>query len=296
MNGLILLLKNLCYLSKFSLKTKFIRTGYFQYDYGELVENILYYMPDSAVIRPKILDKTQTTDLLVNSNLSLARFGDGELSIIAGNSIPYQKYDRELALKLSEILKNTNKNLLVGINHWYFYCKYNPALDEVTKHFEFESMPYFRKELLKHIDLNKEYCDAGINGIQKSFEGDYDKFKTIWNNREIIVVACKEAIEKTKYNIYDNAKQIDYIFVPNKNSYSEYNQTIEKIKNYNKNTLVILMCGPLSKVLASDLSNIGYRALDLGHLMKAYDYYRKGIKITSETVEEFYKPDEKADI
>ncbi len=293
MNGFIQFFKNLCYLSKFSLKEKLIRNPIYKFSYEDIVENILYYIPDTQVIRPNILDRKDTIHLLVNSNLSLARFGDGELSLAAGHSIPHQAYNKKLADKIIDILKNKQKNLLVGINHWYFYCEYDPKKNNFSKQFELEMMPFFRKEVLKYINLDTIYCNAGITGFGTLSEAEYNEYKKIWNNKDILIVTCQEMLLQTKYNIYDNAKHIDYIFVPNKDSYSEYKPTLDKIKTYDKNTLIILMAGPLSKVLASDLANIGYRALDLGHLMKSYDYYRKGIDITSETVKEFFKPDEK---
>lgn len=39
------------------------------------------------------------------------------------------------------------------------------------------------------------------------------------------------------------------------------------------------MCGPTANVLASDLTKVGFRALDLGHLAKSYDWYKKGIDV-----------------
>ena len=51
------------------------------------------------------------------------------------------------------------------------------------------------------------------------------------------------------------------------------------------------MAGPTAKTLVYDLTFIGYRALDLGHLMKAYDFYKKNIPLTSRNVLNFYMPD-----
>lgn len=291
MNRFIQFCENLYYLSRFSVRNKLIKNPTIKFSYEDLIENILYYIPESNVIRPKILDKKSTIDLLVNSNLSLARFGDGELSLVRGFSIPYQDYDKELANKIINILENKQENLLVGINHWYFYCQYDPQKNDFSKRFEMEAVPIFRKELLKHINLNTTYCSADINGLGELTEVDYNKLKQIWNDKKVLIITCKEALKRIEYNIYDNAKQVDYILVPNKNSYSKYNQTLNSIKDYNKDTMIILMCGPLSKILASDLSNIGYRALDLGHLMKSYDYHRKNIKISPDITEEFYQPD-----
>lgn len=51
------------------------------------------------------------------------------------------------------------------------------------------------------------------------------------------------------------------------------------------------MAGPTAKALVYDLTLVGYRALDLGHLMKAYDFYKKNIQLTASNIVKFYLPD-----
>ena len=56
-----------------------------------------------------ILDTNSSIDLLLDTNVSLARYGDGELNIMMGGDIHFQKYHPELAYRLKKLLKN-NKN------------------------------------------------------------------------------------------------------------------------------------------------------------------------------------------
>ena len=51
------------------------------------------------------------------------------------------------------------------------------------------------------------------------------------------------------------------------------------------------MAGPTAKVLVYDLTVAGYRALDLGHLMKAYDFFKRNIELNSNNILKFYMPD-----
>lgn len=46
-------------------------------------------------------------------NSSVARFGDGEMDIITGHSIPYQDYDENLANELKEIISSESNESLV---------------------------------------------------------------------------------------------------------------------------------------------------------------------------------------
>lgn len=51
------------------------------------------------------------------------------------------------------------------------------------------------------------------------------------------------------------------------------------------------MLGHTAKVLDDDLSKDGYRALDLGHLMKDYDWYKKGMNRDFEGINNYISMD-----
>lgn len=271
------------------------KNGLLDFTVEDLFENILYYVPNSSVARPDILDENQTVDLLCKTKKSICRFGDGEISIINGHDIPFQKYDEKLAQRMRDILKNNNDNLMVGINYWYFYPVYNMQGDEISRRFAFYSMPRFRKKLIPLISFSKTYCDAGFTGIrgEKNSKNNafFKKIRTLWNNQPVVLVGCREAYNNIKFDLFDNALKKDWVFVPNMNAFSEYDDILEQIKKYDKKALVILMAGPTSKVLVYDLAELGYRALDLGHLAKSYDHYCRQVVWNSEQVEKFYAPD-----
>lgn len=285
------LFKNLKFLSKQDLKKTL--SNYVSPE--EIMANTLYYIPNSSIIRPNVLDEKQTVDYLIKAKQSLVRFGDGEIQIISGKNIPFQDYNEKLATRMREILLNTNDKLTVGINYWYFYPKYNPKQTELSRHFSFYIMPICRKNLLQYIDITKSYCDAGFTGFRYGHKPEndyiYKQLRKLWNKKEIVLVGCREAHQKITYNIYDNASKETWIYTPNKNAFNEYDNILNQIKQHPKTSLIILMVGPTSKVLADDLSKLGYTALDMGHIAKSYDFYKKDTAYTTENQNDFYKPD-----
>lgn len=291
MARIVQLFKNLKYISKKDLR----KNRLIEFSAEELLVNMLYYVPNSSVVRPNVLDGDQTIDVLCKTKKSLARFGDGEILIISGKDIPFQQYDEKLAKRMQEILLNNNSNLMVGINHWYFFPKYDPTANELSRNFALFSMPQARKTLMGYLDLSRDYCDAGFTTIRnkKNVENDkfFKKIRTIWNKRDIVLVGCREAHQKMQYDLFDNASKENWIYVPNINAFSEYDTILRNVKKYSKDTIVILMAGPTSKVLAYDLSKAGYRALDLGHVAKSYDYYMRNVEFTSDIEKDFWKPD-----
>lgn len=61
-----------------------------------------------------------------------------------------------------------------------------------------------------------------------------------------------------------------------KNAFDEYDRIMNEIQKYDTTYTVILIIGMTATVMANDLSKIGYRALDLGHLARCYDLYQDG--------------------
>ncbi|MCG8708354.1 DUF1792 domain-containing protein [Brenneria sp. 4F2] len=60
----------------------------------------------------------------------------------------------------------------------------------------------------------------------------------------------------------------------------------------NASRVVIIILGPTAKILSYDLGCFGYQALDLGHIAKSYDWYKKQKKIHSlDNAFNFFDPD-----
>ncbi|HEL1584850.1 TPA: DUF1792 domain-containing protein [Streptococcus suis] len=60
---------------------------------------------------------SQSLDYILEHSCSVARFGDGEMDIIAGHSIPYQDYAPQLASELKEILGlESNQHFMVCLS------------------------------------------------------------------------------------------------------------------------------------------------------------------------------------
>ena len=259
-----------------------------------ILETVLYYIPNSSVIRPFMYSPIETIRELQNTNKSFVRFGDGEILLINKNSIPFQQYDKDLSEKLKQIIKNEQKDLMVGINFHYFYPQdYNPCLiSEISKEIYIKEVPKYRCKLLELIDIKHKYYSSDLY-IDKYKKEVFEESRKIWDSKEIVIVNCKNAIKNIEYDIYDNAKKIDYIYISNKNCYSDTNFVYNEIEKHGKDKLYILQAGPSAKVWAAELALKGFRVLDLGHLQKQYDYYKKGIDITkSENVKKMYAPDE----
>lgn len=260
-----------------------------------LIEQILYEIPTSGIKRPNIKTAEETINELIHTNKNFVRYGDGEIMVADGKDIPFQKADKELSRRLREILTTPQENLLVGVNRRYYYPNAFTSIikqkNPIYKHFELYAVPKLRRELDKYIKLNITYYEAGITGRN---ETHFNTFRQFFTGKKLVLVGCKEAFENLKFNIYDTAQELYYEFVPNKHCFSVYDETLAKLQSYDKDTIRILMCGPTANVFVTDLTKSGFRALDLGHLAKSYDWHKRGIDMdkSGENVVKFFSPDE----
>lgn len=260
-----------------------------------LIETILYDLPNSGVKRPKIKTADETINELINSDKNIVRYGDGEIMVLDGGGIPFQKADKELTRRLRDIFSNKQENLLVAINHCYYHNTNALASilyekNPVYRQFNLYAVPKIRRILNQYINLDIVYCDAGITGINKSH---LEAFRNFFAGKKLVLVGCKEAFDSYEFNIFDTASKLCYEFVPNKHAFSEYESILSRLMGYDKSYTHILMCGPTANVLVADLTKAGYRALDLGHLAKSYDWHKKSIDMSkSDNVVKFVSPDE----
>ena len=103
--GMSLFGKNFLRLFKFDLKAHHKAVREFK-DFPRWLDNLKYEIADEirTVRLPKVLNQFDSVKAILDSNKSVARFGDGEFNLILGNSIGFQEYDAELSRRLREIL------------------------------------------------------------------------------------------------------------------------------------------------------------------------------------------------
>lgn len=263
----------------------------------DLILEYILYGNISYNKRPIIKTQDETIKTIVTTDRSLVRFGDGEIVIADGGGIPFQKADKALAKRLQEILANKNEqNLIVTLSREYYYpdiAKILREQNELRKNVKLYEMPKLRRRVDKYINYSAVYYD----GIHREYGGG-DRFvvwREFFKDKKLVLVGCKEAFDSYQFNLFDTAKELVYEYTPNKHAFSKYDEILARLLNYDKKFIHILMCGPTSKVLVADLTKDGFRALDLGHLAKDYDWYYKGIDIyntTSQNVAKFVSPDE----
>ena len=244
---------------------------------------IVYLLYRSKILKNKlqVMSIDETIDSMVNTDKSLVRFGDAELSIIEGRTTQFQQFDNHLATRLADILKYQNEQIIVGIPDIF------DSLDVYTKHsrkFWKEHLFYSRKTYEKHCDLNKYYANAFLSRLYYVYEDKvqsgiwFDRVKEIWSNKNIVIVEGEITHTGVENDLFDNVNKIERILCPSHNAFLAYKQIKEACLQMEKDKLFLFSVGNTAKLLVCDLVEAGYRAIDIGNLDMEYDWYLQKAK------------------
>ena len=255
----------------------------------------IYNVNMSKYIKKKlkinILEFHESIDLLIKDKSSLARFGDGEFTLMLNGdflykkntSLRFQKADPKLKKRMKDILKDkdiSKYNLELAIP------SYLSNLDEAslvpeTYHFwtnylynlQYKITGLLRKDYT-YIDslISRFYMDEKVkdkNKIQKKV----NKLKELWDGENLLIVEGEGSRLGINNDLFDNSLSMKRILCPNNNAFDYYDEILKTALQYGQNKVIILALGPTATVLAYDLAKSGLRALDLGHIDIEYQWF-----------------------
>ncbi|RRR09877.1 SP_1767 family glycosyltransferase, partial [Streptococcus pneumoniae] len=223
----------------------------------------------------------ETLDYIIEHNSSLVRFGDGEINVLAGHSIPYQNYDEELVSTMRDIIVQESREDLV-------VC----LPDAFTDRFRFTSwaIPFWKNHMDHYMDFYRELCSDSWYGStfvsrpyidfedKSQAKAQFEKLKSIWKNRDLLIVEGETSRSGVGNDLFDEANSIKRIVCPSHNAFSSVYEIEQEIEKHAAGCLILCMLGPTAKVLAYHLSQKGYQVLDIGHIDSEYEWMKMGAK------------------
>ena len=233
-----------------------------------------------------IYDVDKTVSLVVENNYSVARFGDGELSIAQeGCPIGFQESSEELKMRLREILSIENTidlyNLLVCLPSPI--KDYSYMTDEAVEVWK-NALRYKRHSWNKMINCKNVYGDTQftrpyIDYKDKSkSKSRFIDIKGIWKNRKILLIEGEKSRLGVNNDLFSEVKELKRLLCPSENAFAKYDDIIIKAREFSKEYLVLIALGPTATVLAFDLAKEGYQAIDIGHLDIEYEWCKLGVE------------------
>jgi len=228
---------------------------------------------------PHIGSKKEVLYKIIAEGKSMCRFGDGEMEMIFERKRPvFQVPDKKLGERLREVLESNDEKILICIANNY------GSLDEFTYDAASAIRCYLteekRREQMQLLDMNKKYYDAYVSRpyiLYKDKENAAELFalwKRVWKDRDILLIEGNVTRNGYGNDLFQNAKSLKRLLAPNENAWAYYAQIRQYIlEHINKDTLLLISLGPAATVMAYDLANDGYQAIDIGHLDNEYEWF-----------------------
>ena len=231
-----------------------------------------------------VMSIDETLDELLKTEKSLVRFGDGEFNLINGNSIAYQEYQEDLAQEMREILlhaDDTENKVLICLPEIFEIFKGSFLQNE-------DSEKFWKQVLDDHGRFFQETCQAkryGSTWISRPYIDNkdkshaitqFEKIKSLFEHKDILIVEGATTRSGVGNDLFNNVLSIKRIICPSHHAFSKVDAIQQAILDHAPGRIILLMLGPTAKILAYRLSQLGYRALDLGHIDPEYEWMKMG--------------------
>lgn len=254
----------------------------------EFVENVKYEVLDPRVEQepifyPQILGAKAAIQKIVEEKKSMARFGDGEFAIMENvYRQKFQKLDERLMKRLREVILSDDDRILICIaDNYGDLRKYNEDTVAGIRVYMTEDT---RKFHMKYLCQDKVYYDTYISRPYAVYndgkEGAIKRFedlRRIWEKRDVIIMEGALTRLGVGNDLLDNAGRIRRILGPATSSFDRYDEILESALSYGEeDVLYLIAMGPSAGVLAYDLTQEGYQAVDIGHIDLEYEWFLKG--------------------
>lgn len=249
--------------------------------------NYKYEMSDPRIKEdmfplPIIKSSDELLNILLKENKSLARYGDGEFSIMGGTKRSnFQRLDEELAKRLQEVIRSEEDGLLIGIAD--NYGNLEKYTSDAAKAIRVYMSVSTRQLHWKYLKEDKIYYDAYLTRPyiiykdKKSTMSRFQKIKLLWEKKKVIIVEGAKTRFGVGNDLLDNARKVERILAPAVNSFDRYDDILHAaLKFADKDILFLVALGPSAGVLVYDLYKNGYQAIDIGHLDIEYEWFIHG--------------------
>ena len=230
--------------------------------------------------KPDIRSIEETYEKILTDRVSVSRFGDGEFKWMA--DLPqntFQKPSPKMQERLIEISKSDLEKHIVCLSDTFGDLKqYNAYGREFWGCF----MGMHRKHWMQFLKKGKTYYNTNMTRpymdyVDKSpCANRFRMLKEIWNDRKVVLIEGEKSRLGVGNDLFDTAASIQRILAPATNAFDKYDAILERAKQLDKDTLILIALGPTATILAYDLAKEGYQALDIGHVDVEYEWFKMG--------------------
>lgn len=231
---------------------------------------------------PSVMSIEETLRKITEEKISVSRFGDGEIKLAAGKNISFQKADPVLCEKLRQVLESENEGFLVCVPDVFESTRY---MTETTSDYWKGHLLQYRKVWYSLLKSKKSYGNAFLSRCymilrDKSKSGHYfELMKKLWDGKDILLIEGEKSRLGTGNDLFAGANSVKRILGPASGAFKKYDEIFSLAKEHGKDKLILLALGPSSSVMAYELWQSGFHAVDIGHADIEYEWFLHGATV-----------------
>lgn len=215
---------------------------------------------------------------MLKNNLSLIRFGDGEINLFSGENIYFQDYLSKIYDDFLKITQNSKNNVLISIPDALGTLKNKPLyirwhwVSHIKKQKKSYKILFNRNLTYGNAHFSRPYTDIKDYNRSKSY---FKKIKELWEDKRLLIVEGEFTRNGYKNDLFNNSKDLQRIICPSENAYNYIPEIKNQILDFFCHDLILFSLGPASKIIIHELSSLNYICIDIGHLDSEYEWFLK---------------------
>ncbi len=221
----------------------------------------LRYCLPSFLVSPSFLTDADFTDSIIQEWKSFIRIGDGEMVIMLGGGIFYQKWEQELSDAFWSMIEQYRKEspYILGVTEVNF--RPNSYLRKISRlrialpmKVMFHS--YFKKDI--------SYADAAMFYKKKYIP----LLREFARKKHVFIIANTDVISGLHVDFFEDILSLGTLSVSSENAFSDKNHIMDAIDEFvsgkdTKDVLLFCSCWPLSKFLVFEYAKKWIQWIDI---------------------------------
>lgn len=218
----------------------------------------------------------ETIAELCNTDKSMVRFGDGEITMIRGRSLKLQKVNPEIMEGLTRILRYEYDDMIVTIPEIFGDLS---VYRKESRQFWKDHLLFSRKIYEKYCNPDRQYFSTSVSRFYYAFEDKHsckawiEGIRQIWKDKDVVVVEGARTHNGVGNDLLGTARSVERIIGPSSDAYGKLPEIQKECMKYPKDRLFLISLGVAAKFLTEKLFLEGYRVLDIGNLDMEYEWY-----------------------
>ena len=245
-----------------------------------ILRNLILLVNFSIRKKPFIFSYQETVKR-IKQGRSIARFGDGEFSVMTGKRVNgiYQVYSLDLQKALLHAFSSRDPRLIIAISESLSLKKqYTPV---ARRHYR-KFLGLFYPNVKRLLDFDYRYGNANITRFYMDFKKNNSLLafcdqhialmKSIWEGRNLLIAEGAGSRLGVGCDLFADANEIRRIICPSQNAFSSATAIKSAIlRHARKDDLILMALGHTASVLCAEIcieSNL--QCIDIGHIDVEY--------------------------